>query len=225
MKTTATMKQNKAKTAAIGGAAIVVIAVLLFCLGSCSKSAEVDPVGTDGNLADVAFGTEKGREGIAVAGEEELAPETEEAEAPPEETEQPEQALTAQSTNDSGGSSALTASAPQAKSSVQSPAPSSSGSQAAPQKKWVEDTQQVWVEDKAAWPEQVPVYSSREVSICNICGANITGNTSSHGKAHMLAGEGSGHHSEVRREITGYDTVNHATEGQWDTKVVGGHWE
>lgn len=104
---------------------------------------------------------------------------------------------------------------------------SSAGSGQAPaqQKKWVEDTEQVWVEDKAAWSEQVPVYGTREVSICNICGEDITGNTSAHGKAHMLAGEGSGHHSEVRREVTGYSTVSHPAEGHWETRVVGGHWE
>lgn len=103
----------------------------------------------------------------------------------------------------------------------------SAGSDQAPaqQKKWVEDTEQVWVEDKAAWSEQVPVYGTKEVSICNICGQDITGNTSAHGKAHMIAGEGSGHHSEVRREITGYNTVSHPAEGHWETRVVGGHWE
>lgn len=100
----------------------------------------------------------------------------------------------------------------------------SAPAQSASQRKWVEDTDQVWVVDKAAWTESIPVYSTVEVSICNICGTDITGNTSAHAKAHMKAGEGSGHHSEVRREITGYDTVNHAEEGHWETKVVGGHW-
>lgn len=99
----------------------------------------------------------------------------------------------------------------------------SSGS--TPQKKWVEDTQRVWVEDKAAWTESVPVYGTKEVSICNVCGADITGNTSAHSKAHMMAGEGSGHHSEVQKVVTGYNTVNHPAEGHWETKVVGGHWE
>lgn len=101
----------------------------------------------------------------------------------------------------------------------------STPAQSAPQRKWIEDTEQVWVVDKAAWTESVAIYSTVEVSICNICGQDITGNTSAHAKAHMKAGEGSGHHSEVRREITGYDTVSHAEEGHWETKVVGGHWE
>lgn len=94
-----------------------------------------------------------------------------------------------------------------------------------PQKRWVEDTEQVWVEDKAAWSEQVPVYGNKEVSICNICGADVTGNASAHGKAHMLAGEGSGHHSEARQTITGYETVSYPAEGHYETRVMGGHWE
>lgn len=51
------------------------------------------------------------------------------------------------------------------------------------------------------------------------------GNTSTHAKVHMKAGERSGRHSEVRCEITGYDIVSHAEEGHWETKVVGGHWK
>ena len=98
-------------------------------------------------------------------------------------------------------------------------------SDSAPSKRWVEDTQQVWVEDRAPWTEQVPVYSSKEVSICNVCGQDITGNTSAHAKAHMMAGEGSGHHSEVRKTVSGYNTVNHPAEGHYETKVIGGHWE
>ncbi len=102
---------------------------------------------------------------------------------------------------------------------------SSDSAPAQPQKTWVEETERVWVVDKEAWTESIPVYSTVEVSICNICGQDVTGNTSAHAKAHMKAGEGSGHHSEVRREITGYDTVSHAEEGHWETKAVGGHWE
>lgn len=105
------------------------------------------------------------------------------------------------------------------------PTGSSGNSASTPSKRWVEDTQQVWVEDHAAWTEQVPVYSSKEVSICNVCGQDITGNTSAHAKAHMMAGEGSGHHSEVRKTVSGYNTINHPAEGHYETKVVGGHWE
>lgn len=104
-------------------------------------------------------------------------------------------------------------------------APSNDSASTQPQKTWVEDTERVWVIDKEARTESVPVYGTVEVSICNICGTDITGNTSAHAKEHMKADEGSGHHSEVRQAIAGYDTVNHKEEGHWETRVVGGHWE
>lgn len=102
---------------------------------------------------------------------------------------------------------------------------STAPSQSASQKTWVEETERAWVVDRETWTESVPIYSTVEVSICNICGTDITGNTSAHAKEHMKAGEGSGHHSEVRQKITGYNTVSHKEEGHWETKVVGGHWE
>lgn len=98
-------------------------------------------------------------------------------------------------------------------------------SPSAPQKHWVEDTEQVWVEETAAWTEQEPIYGTKEVSICNICNTDVTGNTTAHGKAHMLAGEGSGHHSETRQTVVGYNTVSHPASGHWETRVVGGHWQ
>lgn len=102
---------------------------------------------------------------------------------------------------------------------------SSNSAPTQPQKTWVEETERVWVVDKEAWTESVPVYSTVEVSICNICGTDITGSTSAHAKEHMKAGEGSGHHSETRQIITSYNTVSHKEEGHWETRVVGGHWE
>ena len=92
---------------------------------------------------------------------------------------------------------------------------SSNSAPAQPQKTWVEETERVWVVDKEAWTESIPIYSTVEVSICNICGTDITGNTSAHAKEHMKAGEGSGHHSETRQKITDYNTVIHPEEGHW----------
>lgn len=106
-------------------------------------------------------------------------------------------------------------------------APAASSNNPAPtqEKRWVEDTEQVWVVDSEAWTEQIPIYDSQERSVCNICGADITGHTAEHGKAHMLAGEGSGHHSEVRQVLVGYDEIEHAEQGNYETVVTGGHWE
>ncbi len=95
----------------------------------------------------------------------------------------------------------------------------------APEKVWVIGYAQIWVEDSAAWDEQTPVYGYVEKSVCNICGAEITGNEVAHGKAHMPAGEGSGHHTEVSQVVTGYSTTHHAAVGHCETIESGGHWE
>ena len=71
---------------------------------------------------------------------------------------------------------------------------------------------------QAAWNEEVPVYQDVERVICNVCGADITtSDVSAHSKAHALAYEGSGWHSEVRHEQTGTQTVHHdaVTEQHW----------
>lgn len=102
---------------------------------------------------------------------------------------------------------------------------STAPSQTTSQKTWVEETEHIWVIDKETWTESVPIYGTVEVSVCNICGTDITGNTSAHAKEHMKAGEGSGHHSETRQIIIGHNTVSHPEEGHWETKIVGGHWE
>ena len=71
---------------------------------------------------------------------------------------------------------------------------------------------------QAAYDEQVPITEMREFSICNVCGADITNNTTSHTKAHALAGEGGGYHSEWREVVTGYNTVHH--EAVYETRYV-----
>lgn len=104
-------------------------------------------------------------------------------------------------------------------------APAASDGESQKKPVWVVDYEDVWVEDSPAWDESVPIHDYTEVSICNICGAYITGNTAAHGKQHMLAGEGSGHHSEVRDAVVGYETVHHGAEGHWERVESGGHWE
>ena len=104
-------------------------------------------------------------------------------------------------------------------------APEASGGETQKQPVWVVDHEDVWVEDSPAWDESVPMYGYTEVSVCNVCGADTTGNTAAHGKQHMLAGEGSGHHSEVRETVVGYETVRHDATGHWERVESGGHWE
>lgn len=103
----------------------------------------------------------------------------------------------------------------------------SSGSKpgSAATKRWVPDYKQVWVEDSPAWDEQVPIYNDIEVSVCNVCGAEITGNEAAHAKQHALAGEGGGHHNDYRSVITGHETIHHEAVGHWETVEDGGHWE
>lgn len=220
-------RSDKGKLAAVC-AALAIMLALGVALVSCSGDVSAGGIGASRAVADAAGGAVEGIDvpEASESGETEEGSETQESEVV-------EPANDEAVSQEDGGSVDTTAATPGQPASGSSHSESKSESrpngsapaQSAPQRKWVEDTEQVWVVDKAAWSESIPVYSTVEVSICNICGQNVTGNTSAHAKAHMKAGEGSGHHSEVRREITGYNTVNHAEEGHWATKVVGGHWE
>ena len=71
---------------------------------------------------------------------------------------------------------------------------------------------------QAAYDEQVPITEMREYSICSTCGADITGNTSAHMKAHMLNGENGNFHTEWREVVTGYNTVHH--DAVYETRYV-----
>ena len=225
MKAMATVKKYKgAIFAGIGTLAAICIVVACGLLASCSSQADAGSINAqDGVLVlmdETGSLTEELADSEGESPADDVTPdEAQEADGnvgdAPSQSAQPSSNDSAQGQNGSASSSSS-----DAKSQA-----SSSASQSAPQKKWVEDTQQVWVEDKAAWTESVPVYGTKEVSICNVCGSDITGNTSAHSKAHMLAGEGSGHHSEVRQVVTGYNTVSHPAEGHYETKVTGGHWE
>ena len=72
---------------------------------------------------------------------------------------------------------------------------------------------------QAAYDEQVPITEMQEFSICNQCGADITGNTTAHMKNSLLnGGNCGGYHSEWREVITGYKTVHH--EAVYETRYV-----
>lgn len=224
MEATATFKKYKgAIFAGLGVLAAMAIVILSGLIVSCSSQADAGSIGakegvvammdeTDSLAASMLEDEDEPAEDVpaqdtngSIVNEEGLAIES------------------ARSSDDSShhGSAGSAFSASTSASSQSAPA----SSQSAPQRKWVEETQKVWVEDRAAWTESIPVYGTKEVSICNVCGADITGNTSAHGKAHMMAGEGSGHHSEVRQVVTGHNTVSHPAEGHYETRVTGGHWE
>lgn len=72
---------------------------------------------------------------------------------------------------------------------------------------------------QAAYDEQVPITEMKAYSICNDCGADITGNTYEHVKDHMINDTGNGgYHSEWREVITGYQTVHH--DAVYETRYV-----
>lgn len=72
---------------------------------------------------------------------------------------------------------------------------------------------------QAAYDEQVPIAEMQEFSICNQCGADITGNTTAHMKnSYLNGGNCSGYHSEWREVVTGYKTVHH--DAVYETRYV-----
>ena len=81
-------------------------------------------------------------------------------------------------------------------------------------------TEQKWVVDQAAWTETVnePIYEMQEKSICNTCGADITGNTTAHGKETRH----DGYHSEWIKVPTGTNTytITHPEQGHWESYSI-----
>ena len=71
---------------------------------------------------------------------------------------------------------------------------------------------------QAAYDEQVPVTEMKAHDICNVCGADITNNVTAHTKAHALAYEGGGWHTEWKEEVTRYQTVHH--DAVYETRYV-----
>ena len=67
---------------------------------------------------------------------------------------------------------------------------------------------------QAAYDEQVPITEMKEFSICNDCGADITGFASDH----ILNGTCRRYHSEWREVVTGYQTVHH--DAVYETRYV-----
>ena len=140
--------------------------------------------------------------------------------------------------NNSSSSSSKPSSKPSNSSNSSSSKPSnnngsnSSGSKPAEHKhEWVAQYKTVNVPEKghneqvlvqAAYDEQVPQYKDVERQICSACGVDITdlgqAGISAHIKAHALAGENGGYHSEVRQVLIGYTTIHH--DAVYETKYV-----
>ena len=67
---------------------------------------------------------------------------------------------------------------------------------------------------QAAYDEQVPITEMKEFSICNNCGADITGFASEH----ILNGTCRRYHTEWRETVVGYKTVHH--DAVYETRYV-----
>lgn len=81
-------------------------------------------------------------------------------------------------------------------------------------------TEQVWVVDVPAHTWQCPIIESRDVAICNTCGAEITGHAYEHIFEHMDKGENGSYRCETIDEIVGYETVNEPEQGHYETKTT-----
>ena len=71
---------------------------------------------------------------------------------------------------------------------------------------------------QAAYDEQVPITEMKAYSICNQCGADITGFAVSHNEQHLLNYEPGGYHTERRETVVGYNTVHH--DAVYETRYV-----
>lgn len=132
----------------------------------------------------------------------------------------------------SGGSSSSSSSQSKPSSGSGSSSSSSSKPEPTPQpatqdphegKTWHEaeyKTEKVWVVDVAAHTWQCPIIESRDVAICNTCGAEITDCYGEHMKEHMQKGENGSYRCETIDEIVGYETVEEPEEGHWETKTT-----
>lgn len=87
-------------------------------------------------------------------------------------------------------------------------------------------TEQVWVVDTPATTYEEPVYETQWRTICNACGADITGNISSHGRYHQELGnwENFSYGAKPTQVQTGTKTVTVPEQGHYETKVVKEAW-
>ncbi len=90
--------------------------------------------------------------------------------------------------------------------------------------------EEVYVVDQEAYSYEEPVYEKRVYTVCHVCGAEFdtsydTSAFFAHDKAHMLAGEGSGYHNDIRKVQVGTNTVNVPEEGHYEKKLVKAAWD
>lgn len=132
------------------------------------------------------------------------------------------------SSNSNKNNSSSSSSKPSSKPSNNNGSNSSNSKPAEHTHNWVAQYKTVNVPEKghneqvlvqAAYDEQVPITEMKAYSICNDCGADITGNTYEHVKDHMINDTGNGgYHTEWRETVVGYNTVHH--DAVYETRYV-----
>lgn len=80
--------------------------------------------------------------------------------------------------------------------------------------------EKVKIVDEEAYTYEEPVYEYKVRTICNGCGADITGNV----KSHMFAGCKCNYHAEKIKVQTGTKTVTVPEQSHYETKVVKEAW-
>ena len=88
----------------------------------------------------------------------------------------------------------------------------------------------VYVVDQEAYSYEEPVYEKRVYTVCHVCGAEFdtsydTSAFWAHDDQHLLAGEGSGYHNDIRKVQVGTNTVNVPEEGHYEKKLVKAAWD
>ena len=82
-------------------------------------------------------------------------------------------------------------------------------------------TEKVWVVDEEGYTWQCPIYEDHTVTICNICGAEITGNVQGHDEAvHLPNGDDFSYRVETISTIVGYETETVPEKGHYETKTT-----
>lgn len=81
------------------------------------------------------------------------------------------------------------------------------------------ETKEEWVVDEEAYNIEMPIYGDKEVTICDVCEADITSELTNH-----QHDGGFTFHNEIQTHITGYDTVEVPERGHYETVVVKEAW-
>ena len=225
-------KPRRRAACAGGAAALAAVAVAVAVMMQPAEAVEVEGFAARALIPHIPIESPWAAGGASVPGDEALA-DTGEAEAAEGDATEPgpadgapaaeagQQEQGAASPAASGSSAAAPAQGSASSGSASQPqqqAPAASQPQApAHEHSWQPVTENRWVVDKAAWDE--PKYENRERSICNGCGADITGDPWGHIEKAGRGSSCSGYHSAVNKVQVG--TIHHDEVGHNETVTTG----